>query len=143
MDKDANLRVQDVGGVSGTTPAKGAMCRGREQEGMKRWCRQTRIQKGPVACKLWLVSTSVWLSPAPDHRSLSCLLLTTSVRHLTLCPMHVSAAGTQCQLLGDQRERRGGQRLESDQGCGQLWAAVLAVGSDWGSQCQRREPGGL
>ena len=28
MDKDANLRVQDVGGVSGTMPAEEAMCRG-------------------------------------------------------------------------------------------------------------------
>jgi len=78
----------------------------------------------------------VQLSLVPDHRSLSCLLLTTSVRHLTLCPMSVSAAGTQCQLLGDQRERLGGQRLESDKRSGlqcrlleQLGVSVPATGA--------------
>jgi len=49
-------------GICGTVKTDEAMCGGEEEE---------YTEKGTFACKLKLVSTLLWLSPAPDCHSLS------------------------------------------------------------------------
>lgn len=80
------------------------LCRGRGVRETERGGENGN--KGALCVWKGAVSTPVWLSPAPNHHSLSCLL-TASLPNKTYVCYHCSAcvgvAGTGCQLLGKWR----------------------------------------
>lgn len=92
-------------------------------------------------CKLLPVSPLVWLSPGPDHCSLSYLLIKFFFNYLpvqshSLSHVCMSAARTKCLLLvrGDMGPATGIKpRLHMSQACG------VCSQREWGSQCQPQE----